>query len=221
MATPFRSIRDHTIFAAPIVPDSFVVDAGSNAGHFAHAMVAQFGCRVLALEPTPALAASYLSHDKIELIQAALAPSDGEMSFHLSDNPEASSLSFTPDVHTQGVVQIPALSLGTVLDRTPRGTADLFKMDIEGSEIAVLEGASDATLRRIGQLSVEFHDFMGHNTRAATEACIERVRRAGFRVHRYRDSTADVLFLNQRHHSWARYVTARFRHAIAVRRSGP
>jgi FkbM family methyltransferase len=219
MDTPFQSIRDHTIFATPIAADSFVVDAGSNAGHFAHAVVAQFGCRVLALEPTPALAASYPPHTNIELVQAALAPSDGTVTFHLSDNPEASSLAFAPGVHTQGAVEIPAISLATVLDRTPRGTADLFKMDIEGAEIAVLEGASDATLGRIGQLSVEFHDFMGHNSSAASEACIERVRRAGFRVHRYRDSTADVLFLNARRYSSVRYFTARVTHALAVRRS--
>lgn len=217
MNSPFVSIRDHTVLSHPLSNASFVIDAGSNAGHFAHAMVQRFGCKVLALEPTPSLAASFPVHEHIELVQAALAAADGSATFHISDNPEASSIGFAAGVHTEGSVEVLALSLETVLNLAPEGRADLVKMDIEGSEIEVLQGASDALLRRIGQLSVEFHDFMGHNTRSVSEACIDRVRRAGFHVHRYRRSTADVLFLNHRVCSSAGLLRAKLMHALAVR----
>ena len=53
-------------------------------------------------------------------------------------------------------------------------------MDIEGAEIEALAACDDASLAKIGQMTVEFHDFCGLSTPQEVIATLKRLEKAGF-----------------------------------------
>ena len=58
----------------------------------------------------------------------------------------------------------------------------MVKVDIEGSEIEVLDSCSDEFLKTIAQLTLELHDFTGQVSKAQPRVLEERLRRLGFFV---------------------------------------
>jgi FkbM family methyltransferase len=52
-----------------------------------------------------------------------------------------------------------AVGLDEVVGRCARNVPALVKIDTEGAEAEILEGASNASLARIAQLVIEYHDF--------------------------------------------------------------
>jgi FkbM family methyltransferase len=53
--------------------------------------------------------------------------------------------------------KVNALTLEMFLRQNAISRVDLLKMDIEGSEIDVFEGATDEDLQRVDQFTIEFH----------------------------------------------------------------
>jgi FkbM family methyltransferase len=200
------SIQGHHLFAPALSPASVVIDGGANVGEFSRGMVDRFGCLCYAVEPVPELFARIPAGPRVRRFPLALGGADGEVVLHLSENPEANSVqaAIASGFGSRGTLVAPLVSLETFLEREGLWDADLLKLDIEGSEIALLESARDETLGRIGQITVEFHDFLdGSRDREAILALKRRLRRAGFLcviLSRPAGHHADTLFLNLRRH---------------------
>ena len=139
-----------------------VIDGGANVGGFSRGMVDRFGCLCYAVEPVPELFARIPEDPRVRRFPLALGGGDGEVVLHLSGNPEANSAdpAIAAGFGSRGTLVASLASLESFLTRAGLDGADLLKLDIEGSEIALLENAGEATLRRIGQITVEFHDFL-------------------------------------------------------------
>ncbi len=76
-------------------------------------------------------------------------------------------------------VRVPAVSLDEVIARCAgQGPVNLVKMDVEGAEADILEGASQSTLKKIGQFVIEYHDNLCTQARARCERVLVA---AGFR----------------------------------------
>ena len=75
---------------------------------------------------------------------------------------------------------------------------DLLKIDIEGAEIELLEGLDKETFARIGQMTVEFHDFLRPSDRPRVAKVVAKIRDNGFYVVNFgwRHFT-DVMCLNR------------------------
>ena len=67
---------------------------------------------------------------------------------------------------------------------------DLLKVDIEGAEIALIDAADDATLRRCCQMTIEFHDFMDPDQAVNVKRQLDRFESLGF----------DCVVMTRRHH---------------------
>ena len=73
-------------------------------------------------------------------------------------------------------------------------------MDIEGAEIGVLMKSADDQLIKIGQITVEFHDFLndGNVTVGMVVEARHRLQKLGFQSFKMSHRTnGDVLFVNK------------------------
>ena len=191
-------ICDHTFFGADLGPESVVVDLGANRGQFAKSMEDFFGCNVLAVEASPKLFKELVSTDRVKYVNFAICDKVQEVPFNVSFLLESSSLLRVPLGTQTDTVNVSGLTLEELFKRNGITKVDLLKVDIEGAELGMLEACSDDTLKQIGQISVEFHDFCGLMTEAEVDVVLTRLRALEFEVIKFSKSNFDVLFVNPR-----------------------
>lgn len=144
-------------------PSPRILDCGSNIGmpilYFKRLYPA---ARVVALEPDPVIF-PYLErnlatngiHD-VEVRQAAVSDRGGTLAFH-SDGKYGSRLADdTPPPAGWQTYEVPCITLADLLEEP----VDFMKMNIEGAETAVLEGAGYA-LRSVREMIIEYHHLPG------------------------------------------------------------
>ena len=151
-----ETIYDHTVHPRYLGPQSEVLDLGANYGLFAKAITARFGCRCIAVEPTPEPFAAIAESPLISKLQAAAASKSGTVPFHVATDSIFSSLYPTSSVLR--VIEVRAFSLSDLFDLVETRPLDLLKMDIEGAEVELLNTCPPSVLQQIRQITVEFHD---------------------------------------------------------------
>lgn len=200
------NIASHHLYAPALGPDSTSIDAGANVGDFSRGLLDRAGGRVVALEPVPELCARMTGiapGTALRTVAGALTASDGQVEFHLSDNPEANSLDadISRRFGYRDSIQVRGWSLASLLAEAGLERADLLKLDIEGAELEVLEQTPQATLQAFDQITVEFHDFLDDGTSTRRILAIrQRLAGLGFRdivLSSPWGHHADVLFLNR------------------------
>lgn len=202
MLSPWRvlRIRGHTIWPPGLNSNSIVIDAGAHHGEFSSAIIQRFGSRCYLVEANPDLAAT-LSHPNYKaVIAAALASEDGKAVFWHRANLESGSILPRPREERATTAEVETITLASLMYRNSLKGVDLLKLDIEGAEFDFLNSAPEEVLHSIGQITVEFHDFLAEFSRAGLYKTVQR-RLSGlgfltccmsFRTH------GDVLFINTR-----------------------
>lgn len=162
--------------------DPLVLDCGGNIGmsvlYFKEAYPA---ARVIAFEPDP-LVFPYLEDNvhrnqlgNVQLIQAALASRDGNVSFY-SDGKVGSFLARCSDQDLPEGWQrfdVPCVRLRDYLVEP----VDFLKMDIEGAEWEVLEDSEDR-LRQVSEIVIEYHRLP--RFRRTLHKILELLSRSGY-----------------------------------------
>ncbi len=142
--------------AAAKVPAT-VIDLGANIGNTSVWLAKRYGCeRFIAVEPSATNAS--LARRNFELndipgmvIQAAVGPSDGVTFFQ---EEQESNIGRIGQTGTQAQM----LSMQSLLQELPLGCAvDLLKIDIEGSEQALLTEGNTSWLDLVNAIIIEFH----------------------------------------------------------------
>lgn len=190
-ASAYRAIFEAHIYRfAPTGPAPRIIDCGANIGlaivYWKHLFP---DCRITAFEPDEsalvALKENCSRYDDVELIQAAVWTSEGEERF-------------LPDGADAGRLDIGSTTAGMMV-RTVRvqdwlsEPVDLLKLDIEGSEVAVLEDCSDQ-LRAVDNVFLEYHGF---SERAQDlDIALRILSSAGFRWHIQPEYVAPTPFLS-------------------------
>lgn len=192
-------VTGHTFVADWIVPGSTVLDFGMNHGAFSRRMLELFDCRIAGAEAHPALWAALARDPRLGARHVAIAGGPGTMQLSLYAARCASGVltGLESGVET---VDVPTVGLGAFLDRVGAREVALLKCDIEGAELAMLDSARDDELLRIGQITIEFHDFVDAAQLPAVRKQIERLRRLGFWAVDMSKNRMDVLLVNQRRH---------------------
>jgi FkbM family methyltransferase len=156
---PFE--RELTLVPRYLSPQAVAVDVGANVGLYA-AVMARHSARVLAFEPHPACAAQLrdLKLSRCEVVEAALSDADGQATLRvpqeghgehhaLSTLAESNALRSTAADAGVRAFQVATMRLDTALAARlgPDEALGFIKIDVEGHEHAVLQGAA-ATLAR-------------------------------------------------------------------------
>lgn len=194
-------VATHTLYPGVLTPESVVVDLGANFGAFAHEVIGRFGCRCHAVEPAPEAFAKIPEHARLSKHNLAVCATAGMLPLHLTDDPQASSLVRLDGHEYTRSVLVRGVSFPEFLREQEIGQVDLLKMDIEGAEVGVFDSCPDHLLERIGQVTVEFHEWApASGVRCEdVQRIMSRMRRIGFYVYKtHPTSFYDVLFLNRR-----------------------
>lgn len=145
---------------------SYVLDVGANRGQYGR-QLRQFGYsgHIHSFEPLPdvyqELTRTASRDPSWTTSQCALGPQDGTASLNIASNEAAASSSVlpllprhkaaAPDVKYVGIAEIPMRRLDTIWDEiVPADVVPFLKVDVQGFEGQVLDGARDSLSRVIG-----------------------------------------------------------------------
>lgn len=132
-------------FAASLRLGHVVYDIGANVGIYtlAASRLVGPGGRVIAVEPLPRNVAFLSRHVQMNrcrnttILQLALSNENGTTAFEVSTNPSQGH------IFSKGGLQVRVARLDDVAKAENLPPPDVIKMDVEGSEAKVLEGAED------------------------------------------------------------------------------
>jgi FkbM family methyltransferase len=192
------TLRGHTFMPCALNAASTIVDLGANEGEFSALVRARYHCRVVAVEANPNLLERIRAVPGVEVVHAAVTDQSGEIELFLSDNIEASTVLGTGGADVNGQrVRVPARTLEQVLSERGIERVDLLKVDIEGAEVGVVLNSPEAVLRRIDQITMEFHDFCGLVTPEQFAAVVGRLEELGFDGLRFGGDNMNWLFVRR------------------------
>lgn len=157
-----------TYFRSRLHANSVVFDIGAYIGTYALAasQIARKG-KVYAFEPDPRsaerLQRSVQISDigNIQVVQTALGDHTGELPFTLATYPPQSSLSdsLTSESNVQSI-SVQLESLDNYCQTRGITHADYLKIDVEGAELRVLQGAAGMIRASRPEMIIELHDTM-------------------------------------------------------------
>ena len=181
---------------------SMILDLGANVGDFAEQMIGCFGCQVLAVEPEQTNYNSIPNHPKLRKLRGAVGGTCGHFGVQMSPDPTGHRLGTladaNADVATDQVVAVHDFPSLVALASVQQ--IDVMKIDVEGCEWDWLDTISDQQLLAIGQLTIEFHDFLAeYRETNRTWPAYKRLIGLGF--HCIEDpafGSYNVLFVNPR-----------------------
>jgi FkbM family methyltransferase len=174
-------------------PDAVAIDVGANVGWHTLLMARLVGegGRVMAVEANPSVRGRLQENLRIngfvhvEVVPCALAETERTLMFHApaADDPDAGNGHVVADEGTprKDVVSVPARSLDRVVADAALARVDLIKIDVEGYEWPVLQGAEQTVARFRPHIVFEF-DVAYASRGGATAAAIADF----FKRHRYR-----------------------------------
>jgi FkbM family methyltransferase len=165
--------------SAPLPAQPVIVDVGAHIGVSALWFLAQYaGARLIAIEPEPEnlrlLSVNLRAQPGTTVVPAAATSHNGEVTLFTAAQSAMHSLIDHPD--STGHINVPAIRLDHYLGSQGIGWIDLLKMDVEGSEMTVLEGLG-ALLNRVGRIVGEVHEGM-----VDSEIFYQMLTTRGFRV---------------------------------------
>ena len=162
-----------------VKPGMKVLDIGANAGFYTLAFSRLVGPagHVWAFEPFAENAANVLRHlalneiRNVTLIQAAVADVPGLAGFAIAASNSMGSLAATT-----GQYAVPTIALDALVEEGVIPVPDIVKMDVEGAESRVLEGARRLLNRGTTRFLIALHGA------EQVRACLTALDRAGYRA---------------------------------------
>jgi FkbM family methyltransferase len=181
------------------------VDCGANVGRFSLEMISRFGCLCYAIEAAPDTFRKIPTTENLRRYNFALCATNKHITMSIDEDITRSTIKASSK---QNKVAVQGRHLGEFFAHEVAGrVVDLVKMDIEGAEIEVIDSLDDDLIKRVGQWTIEFHDFMGMMSVSDVERCVARIAGLGFHElfwSKYRNN-ADVLLVNKDRFPLRRY----------------
>jgi FkbM family methyltransferase len=176
--------RDYEAHATSIQDGWTIIDIGAGLGDFAISVAYEHpSCHVYAYEPFPE---SYrLLEENIELnvtdnvIATPIAIGAQSDQMTLFATGAAVQHTTTSASGPAEAISVQGLSLDDVFTQNTLAACDFLKMDCEGGEFDILFNASETTLKRIRNISLEYHDGV---TAFSHQDLVDYLQQRGFQV---------------------------------------
>jgi FkbM family methyltransferase len=150
------------------VPGSIILDVGAQFGLYSMLATRHIGKEghIFAFEPSPDSAAVLRRHltqngmnDRVEIVQAAVGPEEGEVTFFMAGTHPSNTLApTTVDPVKLTPVKVKAITVdGFCRQRQLKPT--ILKIDVEGWELQVLRGAMEVVKDPTLSICVEMHPY--------------------------------------------------------------
>lgn len=188
--------ENHTFLPGLLPEKPVVLDLGGNQGFFSQSMARRYGATAFIVEPHPKLAAEIRELGVGQVLEAAASGESGTTSFFINQGRCASMLESMKE-DGAGEVVVKQVTLQEVFDWTGVDFVDLLKVDIEGAELPMFKHSSDDLIRKFGQITIEFHEFVDPAQLPDVLATIKRLEGLGFHAINLSWHThGDMLFIN-------------------------
>jgi FkbM family methyltransferase len=175
-------------YARDQISDGVIVDLGANIGAATLSWTSRSAdVTVHAYEPNPATNKTLRQNiernnlgGQVIVYDEAVGGQTGEIQLW-TDVPSllATSYGASPPAANGTAIKVPMIALSEVLRRTGNSQISLLKMDTEGAEADILEGASTLDLQSIKRIVLEYHDNLCPD---AFQRCKRILDGAGFRT---------------------------------------
>jgi FkbM family methyltransferase len=180
-----------------------VLDLGANIGAFSvFASKCRGARRIYALEPVASTFATLQTNieanalTNVQLVRKGIGARSGRRTIHHGTTSQHASLIYRGDSRYESgsTEDVDVVTLDDLFRELRLDEVDMVKMDCEGGEVEAILAASDATLRRIKHLSLEYH-YPGNISNDAE--FFGRLARAGFRCTRRSRTACLAQFVRQ------------------------
>jgi FkbM family methyltransferase len=165
------------------------------------ALVAKFGLRVHAFDPTPKSIEWVRSQhfgEQFVLHEFGLANVDGEIAFNPPEN--ANHVSYTildRPATCNRAIRFPVKKLQTIMDLLGHTHIEILKIDIEGAEYGVIQDLLKYNIRP-EQILVEFHHRFPGVGIAKTKAAIAQIKEMGYALFAVSSSGEEFSFVRKK-----------------------
>lgn len=176
---------------SPVGPEPVILDCGANIGLSAIWFLSRFpGARVHCFEPEPGnfrlLEANVGSHPGVVLNRAAVGRASGTLRLGLSKSAAMHSLVGSTDGES---IEVDVVALPEYIRARGLSKIDVLKLDVEGSELDVIEGMHDS-LQHVRLIVGELHESLVDET-----AFYRQLDRQGFRMVRQARTKQDGVHM--------------------------
>ena len=167
-------------FYRPKLTDT-VLDLGANIGFYALWLQGQaLGIRVHSFEPASENRERLVQNVRVNGLEEYIsvypfAVSDGLklVNLHRAESSGHRSL-FDRATTLEGIEEVEAVDLAFAVKQTGAALIDMLKIDVEGSEIEIVEGAGAEVWQKIKRVVVEYHDLFRPGCRQRVEEVLKR-----------------------------------------------
>jgi FkbM family methyltransferase len=171
-----------------IAPGSVVYSFGIGRDiSFDLTMIERFGVDVYAFDPTP-VSKDWLDKqalpEKFHFFDFGVSDYDGFAEFFPFSVDDPAAHDFTilnPSKASERMMTCQVHRIKTIMDMLKHQKIDILKMDIEGSEYAVLKDVLESDIE-VNQLLVEFHHRFENIGLQATDEAIKALNKKGYKI---------------------------------------
>ncbi len=158
----YQEYFDSQLFLSLLDSESIFLDIGANFGYYAVTATKSIGKKnsVHAFEPNENVYELLQKNVEINGVretvcthQICVGAEDGEVDFYITEESSFSGMSSTGRAKLREKVKVPIRSLDSILPQLGLSQIDAIKIDVEGYEFAVLQGAKE-TLRKSPNLAI-------------------------------------------------------------------
>jgi FkbM family methyltransferase len=198
------NVCGHSFIKDLLGEQALVLDCGANRGEFSRWIVENCNATVHGFEPDFRLFPNLPVLSGVYYYPLAISSTGETLTLRLGDE-RCSSVCFS-EKSDQPIAVVDSVKLDEFCLSNSLSRIDMIKMDIEGAEIDVLANLASDVLDKVGQITVEFHDFIRKDDLPYISDVISRLNKRGFLCIRFSyHDYADVLCINTKVHpmSWS------------------